>query len=706
MEYEIEMTENLQHEISSVPGRVRKKLLKEGYAWLRSAPAIPNPPAIKKLSGWNDFYRLRLNDYRAIYHVNQESKTVTLLFVGPRGKVYEQLGHDPEKDQPTVRIIADEQVHRLLERQPEQEEFTKAYQQALNEPPPAEPEGTDDAPLPTSFGSDLLDSLDIPSRYHQVLLTCKTEGDLLYCDIPDKTKQKILNSLWPDPIERVIDAPKRKVGSGEALEELAKGSRSLESFLLALDDTQKPLTNRFNTDSPKGPWIVKGGPGSGKSTVALYCIRNLLRGHQSQLRLEMKPLRILLTTYAKSLVKASEHLLKALGVDCSHGQVDITNIDKLVWDYLPEDWKRRKLVLSGKETTDELIRTVIKTCSNNDKLFDFNTRDKDFLFEELNTVIVGNGILSPQQYASFERTGRVRRLSQNQRKQVWDFWIAFEKELKDRELCTLSQRFVAATKSVTPTYDYVFIDEAQDIAPVALRMCVRLAVDPKNIFVTADRNQSIYSSGFSWKRIQEDLDFRGRSTILQRNYRTTHEIIDAIRHILAKDDQVDDETLNDQPVRHGNMPELCFASEAEETSVLKEWLTHSLLKERVGCENAAILCPTNDYCNRIARNLPREFNARAMKSNDVNINHPGIKVMTMHAAKGLQFPLVAVVGLTRGRMPWNVGDGDDQEEIEQRLRRTFFVACSRAMQRLLVIGDRSQPSPFLKGFDEKHWDIS
>ena len=705
MAYKIEMGDNIQYEISATPEKVRRKLRKDGNAQLRTAPATPRPPAIKKLIGWKDLYRLRLNDYRLVYRVEHESEKVTLLFIGPRDKVYEQLGHDPDKNQPTARIIADEQVHKLLEREPEPEEFSRAFEEMLNEPTPTtEPEGKNDAPLPLSFNSDLLDSLDIALEHRRRLLRCKTEGHLLNCDVPPHIREKILNSLWPALISQVIESPKYEIDSDEALEELAQGSRPLESFLLALDDAQKPLTNRFKRDNPRGPWIVKGGPGSGKSTMLLYCIRNLLRNHRSQLDLEPEPLRILLTTYTKALVEASKYLINILGIDSSKERIDIIHADKLVNDHLPLDWKR-KLIFPRDKETDEIVRAAIKTCYDSDKSFSFKPSEKDFLFEELDSVIVGNEISSSQQYASFERTGRGRRLGQNQRKQIWAFWLAFEKETRSRQFCTLYQRFAAAIESATATYDYVFIDEAQDLSPVALRMCIKLAVNPSNVFVTADRNQSIFGSGFSWNRVHEDLDFRGRSTILRRNYRTTHEIIDAIRHLLATDEQVDDETLNDQPVRHGEMPELRFASQAQEIGVLEEWLTRSLLKERVGCDCAAVLCPTNAYRDRIAKEFSPKFNALAMNPRDVDLGHPGVKVMTMHTAKGLQFPLVAVVGLSKD-FPWRARGGKDQEETDQQLIRTFFVACSRAMSRLLVVGDPSQPSPFLKGFNEKHWDIS
>lgn len=52
-----------------------------------------------------------------------------------------------------------------------------------------------------------------------------------------------------------------------------------------------------------------------------------------------------------------------------------------------------------------------------------------------------------------------------------------------------------------------------------------------------------------------------------------------------------------------------------------------------------------------------------------------IKVLTLHASKGLEFPVVALVGA--GHMP---ADGEDERE-EAKL---FYVGATRATQRLMI----------------------
>ena len=79
-------------------------------------------------------------------------------------------------------------------------------------------------------------------------------------------------------------------------------------------------------------------------------------------------------------------------------------------------------------------------------------------------------------------------------------------------------------------------------------------------------------------------------------------------------------------------------------------------------------------------------------------------LMTMHAAKGLEFPVVALAGMEEGLFPHSRA-GEDQEQIEEE-RRLCYVGMTRAQSRLLltsaarrrVFGEyqATQPSRFLE----------
>jgi len=72
-----------------------------------------------------------------------------------------------------------------------------------------------------------------------------------------------------------------------------------------------------------------------------------------------------------------------------------------------------------------------------------------------------------------------------------------------------------------------------------------------------------------------------------------------------------------------------------------------------------------------------------------------VRLMTVHAAKGLEFPVVFVMGLVAGDFPAAWGDPEE----EQRL---FYVACTRAEDQLILTcsqaderGKKKYPSKFL-----------
>ncbi len=69
-----------------------------------------------------------------------------------------------------------------------------------------------------------------------------------------------------------------------------------------------------------------------------------------------------------------------------------------------------------------------------------------------------------------------------------------------------------------------------------------------------------------------------------------------------------------------------------------------------------------------------------------------IALLTLHASKGLEFPVVFIVGCEDGLLPMRLPDGDEAEE-----RRLFFVGMTRAQAYLHLSGTRRrEPSPFLR----------
>jgi superfamily I DNA/RNA helicase len=85
-----------------------------------------------------------------------------------------------------------------------------------------------------------------------------------------------------------------------------------------------------------------------------------------------------------------------------------------------------------------------------------------------------------------------------------------------------------------------------------------------------------------------------------------------------------------------------------------------------------------------------------------------VSLMTMHAAKGLEFPVVFVVGCEDGLIPYRKTNGEQGDVLEEK--RLFYVAITRAQDRIylthakkrLLYGKKilQNPSPFLEAVEE------
>lgn len=95
---------------------------------------------------------------------------------------------------------------------------------------------------------------------------------------------------------------------------------------------------------------------------------------------------------------------------------------------------------------------------------------------------------------------------------------------------------------------------------------------------------------------------------------------------------------------------------------------------------------------------------------DADVTDPSqgaVTLMTLHAAKGLEFKAVAVIGLEEGLLP-HARARESEAELEEE-RRLCFVGITRAMRRLLMtcasrrtlrgVPERTIPSRFIGEFD-------
>ncbi len=107
-------------------------------------------------------------------------------------------------------------------------------------------------------------------------------------------------------------------------------------------------------------------------------------------------------------------------------------------------------------------------------------------------------------------------------------------------------------------------------------------------------------------------------------------------------------------------------------------------------------CPTLPhlcrYAERAGKDALRAFIEETLlmeEADNLDIVADKVSLMSIHSAKGLEFPVVFIVGASDGVMPLRFKNNDIEEE-----RRLFYVAMTRAKDALCITCEGA-PSPFL-----------
>lgn len=682
---------------------------------LRDNPQ-PHGKLKKKLHGYKgNIYRLRSGDHRIIYTYGDG--WVALLGVDARKDVYKGqklVAGETELDVSTLPDMQD-----LLTPAPD-----SSYSENRSQPSQQAKAQVENY-LPVKLTPDFLQQLLVPEQFFSTLTACKTLDDLTSAALPEALRERIFDAVTAPNFDQVLTQPDL-VGTGtDDLLKFKEGN--LLGFLLKLNPEQEKYVGwAINS---KGPTLLKGGPGTGKSTVALYRARAVLE----QLKSEgiAKP-HILFTTYTNALVKFSQQLLsQLLGKDAKY--VEVKTADKIAYSLVLKATGKPKIASNTqqKRLLKQALVDAIATLPGNRlqrqaQQLILQRLHPDYLLEELTSVIFARNLQTLEDYQATSRSGRTVPLNKTQRQAIWHLSDHFTGQLSKQDVETwpqLRNRALQILSEAKPPlrYDAVIIDEAQDLEPNALRLLAQLCAQPNRLFITADANQSIYGSGFRWADVSQSLKFVGRTGILRVNHRTTREI-DTAAHGYLYDGKLDDETLQPQYIHSGPQPAIRAVDSREQEGYLLAQFCKSAAREfRLGMGACAILTPSDKAGKALAGQLCYlGIEAHFMTSKDLDLNRKGVKVLPLKAAKGLEFPIVAIAGFFEGTYPY-IPKGTSElesQEIMAREQRTLFVAMTRAMRALLIVipctvskaspvkkSTKQHLNPLLQNFPPDLWNL-
>jgi superfamily I DNA/RNA helicase len=246
-------------------------------------------------------------------------------------------------------------------------------------------------------------------------------------------------------------------------------------------------------------------------------------------------------------------------------------------------------------------------------------------------------------------------------------------------------------------YTALLVVEAHDFEDAWLRMAVRLVNPASNsLLVLYDDAQSIYQKKrrkFNFASV--GIEARGRTSILKMNYRNTAEVlalaVQCAQGLLqgAGESRDEDEIPLVQPASAGRrvaLPVLLQARDEREEAELIAERIQAACAAGMPPGDVAVLCRAKYLMRPIEQALGRRglpvqsMNAQAFRRFDWR--RPSIRLLTMHSAKGLEFPLVFVAGLQALPM---------RDESLEDAARLLYVAMTRATHELVLAAHGSSP---------------
>ncbi len=499
-------------------------------------------------------------------------------------------------------------------------------------------------------------------------------------DLATGSKPKVEPLISPDT--NPFDHPDalRRFRVMNNMEELARAlDFPWEKWTLFLHPEQeKTVERQYN-----GPARISGTAGTGKTIVALHRAVFLARTHPEA--------RVLLTTFSDTLANASRGKLRRLISNeprlCERLEVhSMSTIGKQLYEA-----NFGKPNIASQNTIQELIDDASGAVENHK----FSRR---FLMSEWMEIVDSWQLETWEAYRDVRRLGRKTRLSEKQRAVLWSIFERVRSELKEKNLMTDFATFTRLAEHLAqskhPPFDFVIVDEAQDIGIAQLRFLAALGANrPNGLFFAGDLGQRIFQRPFSWKAL--GVDIRGRSSTLRINYRTSHQIrIQADRLLDPEVSDIDgnkEKRNNTTSIFNGPKPTIdAQYSPKEEIQLVGKWI-QDRMNEGLEPHEIGVFVRSVAELDRGKAAVEKSGITYKVLDENVATTTGHISISTMHLAKGLEYRAVAVMACDDEIIPSQeridtVADDTDLEEVYNTERHLLYVACTRARDHLLVTG--------------------
>ncbi len=463
----------------------------------------------------------------------------------------------------------------------------------------------------------------------------------------------------------------------------------------------EPILERLNQQQRQAvtapvdrPVLVLAGAGCGKTTVLVRRVAWLL--HKEGYR----PDRILALTFTRKAAIEMQQRVSAFRGDAGGPEPLVTTFHGLGHRILHQtvggipNYTRLGFSsvpgLLGERARLELLATV--TARRERQCLGLDLLRLDALLEKTGVRPRLPTGLDPARRELLERI-RERMRSRCRRDGMWSF--------ADMILGTLElfEKHPAVARHYAERFDVLLIDEFQDTSPVQIRLLHRLLGPGRHLFAVGDDDQAIYA--FRGADTEPILHFGAHFedahiVKLESNYRSTPAILNAANRIFKDKPKSYRKILRaGSGGSPGRRPSIRRFANQE---AMLEWIRRclrGLATEGVRPEDTVLLFRLNETMRWAQEYLKRTGAGGA-----------GPHLMTIHASKGLEFPVVFLCDVEEGFLPhYRLGRRSGSRGMWARLRalawrpryptpagcdlgeeqRLFYVGVTRACSRLYLL---------------------
>lgn len=433
-----------------------------------------------------------------------------------------------------------------------------------------------------------------------------------------------------------------------------------------------PTQRKLAQGDRSGPMRVLGGAGTGKTVLAMHRAKWLAEQRAATDK------KVFFTTFTRNLAADIEENLKTLCNPSIMQRIEVKNLDAWVNSFLRRHKYEHKIIYNRKH--DEAADAWQSALALQDSSLALSAA---FYEEELERVVLAQGVTTRDEYRMAKRTGRGTVLNRGKRDAIWPVFEEYRAQLASRKLKEVDDAYrdaAALLQDKPQGYSSVIVDETQDFGPQALRLLRALVPKEKNdLFFVGDGHQRIYSRNRA-SMSACGIDIRGRARKLYLNYRTTEEIrrlaVATLEGCEVDDlDEGADEVKRYKSLSHGPAPRtLDFPHLEDALASLSPLLKASLAEGRSVC----VIVPTKHDASAVNASLKAgKISATILGPDERDQpDSKSVRIATMHRSKGLEFDEVVLL------IPRDWTDVRSGTDNSQRLK---YVALSRAKRVATVL---------------------